>query len=56
MYLISIDFQKAFDSIKRDTLMYALKYKIHPLTIDVIANIYSKDSTLLQSDFTYFCF
>ena len=25
LYLISIDFQKAFDSIKRDTLIYALK-------------------------------
>ena len=48
LYLISIDFQKAFDSIKRDTLIYALKkYRIHPLIIDVIANIYSKDKTQL---------
>ena len=47
LYLISIDFQKTFDSIKRDTLIYALKYIIHPLTIDVIANIYSKEKTQL---------
>ena len=47
LYLISIDFQKAFDSIKRDTLIYALKYRIHPLIIYVIANIYLKDKAQL---------
>ena len=48
MYLILIDFQKTFDSIKTDTLIYVLKkYRIHPLIIDVIANIYSKDKTHL---------
>ena len=48
LYLISIDFQKAFDSIKRVTLIYALKkYRIHPLIIDFIANIYSGDKTQL---------
>ena len=47
LYLISINFQKAFVSIKRDTLIYALKYRIHPLIIDVIANRYSKDKTQL---------
>ena len=48
LYLISIDFQKAFDSIKRVTLIYALKkYRIHPLIIDFIENIYSGDKTQL---------
>ena len=48
LYLISIDFAKAFDSIKRDALMYVLKkYRIHPLIIDVIANIYTQDKTQL---------
>ena len=48
LYLISIDFQTAFDPIKRDTLIYVLKkYRIHPLIINVIANIYSKDKTQL---------
>ena len=43
LYLISIDFQKAFDSIKRDTLIYALKniqnIPFDIMIIDVIANI-----------------
>ena len=30
LYLNSIDFQKAFDSIKRDTLIYALKIQNTP--------------------------
>ena len=47
LYLISMNFQKAFDSIKRDTLINALKYRIHPLIMYVIANIYSKDKTQL---------
>ena len=43
IYLISNNFQKAFDSIKRDTLIYALKkYKIQPLIIDIIANIFKR--------------
>ena len=44
LYLISIDFQKAFESIKRDALN---KYRIHPLIIAIITNIYSKDKTHL---------
>ena len=44
MYLISVDFAKAFDSTKRSTLIFALKkYKIHSQIIDVIAQIYSND-------------
>ena len=46
LFLISIDFAKAFDSIKRDKLIELLmKYKIHPHIIDVIVQIYSKDVT-----------
>ena len=45
----SIDFKKAFDSIKRETLIEVLKeYKIHPLIIDSIAKIYVGDITILD--------
>ena len=47
LYLISIDYQKTFDSIKTVALIYALKYRTHPLIIEVIANIYTKDKTQL---------
>ena len=50
MYVISVDFAKAFDSIKRSTLIFALKkYKIHPQIIDVITRIYSNDQTHITS-------
>ena len=46
MYVIAIDFSKAFDSIKRDTLIQVLKtYIIHQMRIDIIAHIYEKDKT-----------
>ena len=46
LYVIAIDFSKAFDSIKRDTLIQGLKkYIIHPKIIDTIAHIYEKDKT-----------
>ena len=46
LYVIAIDFSKAFDSIKRDTLIQVLKkYRIHPKIIDIIAHIYEKDKT-----------
>ena len=46
LYLISIDFTKAFDSIKRDKLIYVLKkYKINHEIIDIIYQIYSSDIT-----------
>ena len=46
LYVIAIDFSKAFDSIKRDTLIQVLKkYIIHPKIIDIIAHIYEKDKT-----------
>ena len=44
--VIAIDFSKAFDSIKIDTLIQVLKkYRIHPNIIDIIAHIYEKDKT-----------
>ena len=46
IYLIWVDFAKAFDSIQKRTLIFALKYyKIHHEIIDVIAQIYSNDQT-----------
>ena len=46
LFLISIDFAKAFDSISRNKLIEVLmKYKIHPYIIDIIVQIYSKDVT-----------
>ena len=46
VYVIAIDLSKAFDSIKRDTLIQVLKkYRIHPKIIDIIAHIYEKDKT-----------
>ena len=45
LFVIAIDFSKAFDSIKRDTRIQVLKkYRIHPKIIDIIAHIYEKDS------------
>ena len=56
MYLISVDFAKAFDSIKRSTLIFALKkYKIHPQIIDVIAQIYSNDQTHIYFNNMFQC-
>ena len=46
LHVIAIDFYKAFDSIKRYTLIQVLKkYIIHPKIIDIIAHIYEKDKT-----------
>ena len=54
MYLISVDFAKAFDSIKRSTLIFALKkYKIHPQIIDVIAQIYLNNTILREEAAVY---
>ena len=46
LFIISIDFQKAFDSISRAMLIKVMmKYKIHPKLIDLIAEIYTNDKT-----------
>ena len=54
LYVIAIDFSKAFDSIKRDTLIQVLKkYSIHPKIIDIIAHIYEKDKTQVYFNNTH---
>ena len=56
LYVIAIDFSKAFDSIKRDTLIQVLKkYIIHPKIIDIIAHIhvYEKDKTQVYFNNTH---
>ena len=58
MYLISVDFAEAFDSIQRSTLIFALKkYKIHPqiIHVDVIAQIYSNDQTHIYFNNMFQC-
>ena len=54
LYEISKYLCKAFDSIKRDTLIQVLKkYRIHPNIIDIIAHIYEKDKTQLYFNNTH---
>ena len=49
LIVIAIDFRKAFDSVKRETLIEAMmKYKMHPQLIETVAKIYSGDSTTLD--------
>ena len=46
LYMISIDYSKAFDSVNRSKMIEVLEeFRIHPKIIDVIAKIYNKDST-----------
>ena len=49
LIVASIDFKKAFDSIKRDAIIEVLKeYKVHYKIIDTIADIYVGDKTVLD--------
>ena len=50
LFVASIDYNsKAFDSIKRSRMIEALMmYRVHPLVIEVIANIYQGDSTIIN--------
>ena len=49
LYVAAIDFAKAFDSIKRESIVKALqKYKCHPKIITVLAELYTEDSTTLM--------
>ena len=48
LYVLAIDFKKAFDSVDRKMLLNILKkYKIEPRVIDIIYEIYRDDSTKL---------
>ena len=49
LYVTSIDFQKAFDSVDRKALIEVMKrYRIDPNIINTIVEIYSEDSTSLH--------
>ena len=49
LIVISVDFSKAFDSIKREKIIEALmKYKVHPKIITAISNIYTDDKTIIK--------
>ena len=48
LYVISVDLQKAFDSIQRGKLIETLKeLNIDPNIIDIISDIYTGDKTSL---------
>ena len=49
LYLAFIDFKKAYDSIDRKKLIEVLiDYKINPLIIDLIVQMYKNDSTVIK--------
>lgn len=49
LIVVSIDFKKAFDSVKRETIIEVMKdYKVHPRLIEGIANIYVGDRTIID--------
>ena len=49
MVAIAIDFKKAYDSIKRETMVHILKeLRIDSKIIDFIVRIYMEDSTKIQ--------
>ena len=56
LFLISIDFAKAVDSVKRDKLVNVLKkYRIHPDIIDIIVHIYNGDITKVHYNNMFQC-
>ena len=49
LIVISVDFKKAYDSIKREKIIEVMKdYKIHPKVIDATAEIYEGDTTKIN--------
>ena len=45
----AIDFKKAYDSIKRETIVTTMKlYNIHENIIDLVTEIYNKDNTIMK--------
>ena len=52
LIVISVDFKKAYDSIKREKIIEVVKdYKIHPKVIDATAEIYEGDTTQINIDY-----
>ena len=48
LYVIGIDFRKAYDSVDRLEMLKVLQYfRLHPKIINLVAEIYNKDSTQL---------
>ena len=48
LFVIALDFKKAFDSVNRIKLIETLiEYRVHPKIIDLIARLYSDDKTEL---------
>ena len=48
LFVIALDFKKAFDSVNRIKLIETLiEYRVHPQIIDLIARLYSDDKTVL---------
>ena len=48
LFIMALDFKKAFDSIDRSKLIEVLiEYRVHPSMIDLVAKIYSDDRTTL---------
>ena len=46
LMVCAIDFEKAFDSIKRDHIINAMiKYRLDPMLIDVVCQLYDGDTT-----------
>ena len=46
LYVTAVDFAKAYDSVKRDSLIKTLMdYKIHPNLIDIVTGTYIDDRT-----------
>ena len=49
LFVTFMDFKKAYDSIKRHKIIESLNYfRINDKLIDIIANIYDKDSTMIE--------
>ena len=49
LIIVSVDFKKAYDSIKREQIIEVMKeYKIHPKLIDATADIYEGDTTRIN--------
>ena len=51
LVLVALDFKKAYDSIDRGKLIETLvKFKINPLIINLVAKVYSGDTTIIRAE------